>query len=418
MSEDEAVAIALSHNVEFIQSASAELQALRSKRSAWSALFPRVSAGSSLSWNGDADDQVTPFNPDPPDWILRGNLTVSWNISANIGPAVRLADLSHKLAKNTNDNTRRRVERDVRKLYLDILLLRASVDIVQERLRQADGRRENAERSFANGLMDEYSMLQTQLQVESIRLELITMQTQLQQLSQQFALLLGLDADVTIEISGSLEESLAGVIIPEYNADALWQRSDVKNVLLQKDIARQNRLNAGYQMLPILGLSYTLNPQFSEDPQSDSWFSPDSWNGTTGVFTISITQNLDPLFPLSSQITNIQNNKSAMDSLDTSLGGVMAGATARVYQLQQDIEKSHQSLVTLELSLNIAQRAYDLAEEAYQAGLLTFDAFEQAELDYRSAEERLLKEQVNLAKNRLDLAYELQLSMKGKSNGN
>ena len=96
---------------------------------------------------------------------------------------------------------------------------------------------------------------------------------------------------------------------------------------------------------------------------------------------------------------------------DLNMQQALRGAEIGVRGLLLQIRTSQQSLVALEQNVELARRAYELAEVGYNNGLRDLLEVQTAELDLRNAELNLLKEQKNVMDSLLDLEYELNASL-------
>ena len=81
------------------------------------------------------------------------------------------------------------------------------------------------------------------------------------------------------------------------------------------------------------------------------------------------------------------------------------GAEIEIETLVSNLEKSVKLVDTLELNVQLAERAYKLAEEAYNAGNRELLEVQNAELELQKARLEVLKEQFNYTTGLLDLEY-------------
>jgi outer membrane protein TolC len=162
-----------------------------------------------------------------------------------------------------------------------------------------------------------------------------------------------------------------------------------------------------------LSLNWRADPSFAGDPFDDPWFDDveNDWNQQSGAFSISITQPLDPLLPFSRTQVEIENLKDDVQKARIQLQQARTGAEIQIRQLVDQLETSRSAIEVRRLNVERARRAFNLAQEAYDAGNRELLEVREAEDELEQAQVQLLDEQKNYVVALLDLVYALNTSI-------
>lgn len=89
------------------------------------------------------------------------------------------------------------------------------------------------------------------------------------------------------------------------------------------------------------------------------------------------------------------------------------GAELEIQSIVMRLNKSVQSLETLKLNVALAQKVYEMAMEAYNAGNKELLEVENAEIELNKAKLEVIKEKYNYKTGLLDLEYALNTTKEG-----
>jgi outer membrane protein TolC len=224
---------------------------------------------------------------------------------------------------------------------------------------------------------------------------------------------LGLDPTEPVELDGQIEADLisleADALIRDYTEsryDIRLARQSITSAELALDAKRAERY-------PTLSLRWFADPAFAGDPFEDPWFDDveNDWNQRGGAFAISITQPLDPLLPFSRTQVEINNLKDDVQTARIQLQQARTGAEIEIRRLVDQLETSRTAIDVRRLNVERARRAFNLAQEAYDAGNRELLEVREAEDELQQAQVQLLDEQKNYVVALLDLVYALNASI-------
>lgn len=197
---------------------------------------------------------------------------------------------------------------------------------------------------------------------------------------------MGIDADVEMEISGSLldyEETMFNAIVP--NDDDLSSNSDLKQFDLQTDMAQKGLEIQKMQLLPTLtsSFNYIYMSQNNDFKMSTYRWDPYSVAG----ITLAI-----PLFSGGQKRNNIKQSEIQLLQMKYQRKDIERGLKLSVKNNIEMMNKSIEQVVATESSVEQAKKGYEITQKRYDTGMGTIVdvnaaalAVTSAELQYRNA---------------------------------
>jgi outer membrane protein TolC len=412
LTPDAAVEIALKNNLSL---ASERLDAAAKKRkadTAWNVFIPQTEVSGTLSrWNleksGVGVMAAPPFmySYELPAWNASGQLSVQLVLNAALFEGMRNLKLDYEAGLISREQAELRLERDVRKSYLSILLLKENVSLMEETIAAAERRAALAQSNYRSGLAPELSVLQARVAAENLRPQLEELRNAYDATVGGFALSLGLPRGATL--------AFAEVEPPDFavlDADALVggaASGRIEHRGLRKSLELlESAKKLTFQQLytPTLILGWTYDPAFSGDPMKDSWFAED-WEQSNGMFRATLSFKLNGLLPFTSDGQKRTEADERIESLRYALEQTVRGTETEIDTAVRKLAKSQRTVEALDLNVSLAERSYRLTEEAYRAGATDLLEVQNAELELRKARVEVLKERFNYLSGLLDLEY-------------
>jgi outer membrane protein TolC len=148
-----------------------------------------------------------------------------------------------------------------------------------------------------------------------------------------------------------------------------------------------------------------MDPTFQRDVWKDSWFDGNNWAQRSGMFRLTLGFRLNGLLPVSKEALGLTEMDDNLQKLNIGLSQAIRGTEVDVYTQVLKLEKSQKSMEAQRLNVDLAQRAYQLTEEAYKAGLKDLLEVQNAELEFQKAKLEVIKEQFNYMTGLIDLEY-------------
>ncbi|MFP4565896.1 MAG: TolC family protein [Spirochaetaceae bacterium] len=399
---------------------------------AWTVFIPEVSATGTLSRVNEVQDtsQLVPVPPESPPgsgvydqvtlfeeegnrWRVGAELSAGLSVNMQVIRGIQQTVQEYDIGVINFSDAKAKLRRDVRKQFYELLSQQENIRITRESIETAEERFEQTEINYENGLVDEFTLLSSRVQLENLRPQLEQQQLGYRNALMGFKQTLGLDPAEPVELEGRIEADLISFEADAIIRDYLERRYDIQ--LARKGIAAQElALDAKRaERYPTLSLNWRADPSFAGDPFEDPWFDDveNDWSQQSGSFSINITQPLDPLLPFSRTQVEIENLKEDVQKARIQLQQAQTGAEIEIRRLVDQLETSRSAIEVRRLNVERARRAFNLAQEAYDAGDRELLEVREAEDELEEARVQLLDEQKNYVVALLDLVYALNTSI-------
>ena len=402
---DQAVELALANNVGLASSRIDTAAKQREVDTAWNVFIPTVDVSGTISRFNIAKPLPT-FPPSELQWSASGSLSAQLMLNVALFEGMRNLKLDYEAGLITYAQARIKLERDVRKAYYSILLLQENVSLMEENLAAAVRRADQAQANYQAGLVPELTLLQARVAAANLRPALEELKNAVTSSLAGFALNLGLPRDTTIALAGAPEP-----VFVELNADELADsvasgRLEVRSMLKSLELIESARKLTALQLYsPTLILGLNFDPTLQGDALDNSWFADNAWQQSSGMFRATLSYRLNGLLPLTKEAQSLQELDESREKLRIALAQSIRGMETEVDSIVLRLDKAQRTIDALQLNVELAQRAYTLAEEAYRSGAKDLLDVQNSELELRKARNEVLKEKFNYMTGLLDLEY-------------
>ncbi|TVR87112.1 MAG: TolC family protein [Spirochaetaceae bacterium] len=419
LSVEAAVVLALDNNLDIRSEELDLLKRFRAESRAWNVFIPELSASATLARPHQNPRDNLPASSDEDDvgrWVLRPQLEAELILNLRVFQGIRAVRLDYETGRISLEIAQARLELEVRKAFYDILLQWEQYLLAEQRLDSAVRRYEDAQINFDNGLIDELSLLQTQVAVEAARARVLGAEAGYDNSLLGFKQVLGIPRGTAIVLEGSLESSI--VELPE--TETLMQLVGRNpNIRLRRQAVAGSEIalaDSRAQRYPTLRLGYTESPEFSSvslgpqslpgNPFSGEVADTGNWD-RGGQFSITMIVPLSGFIPVSRPGTAIQNARTDLEKARLGLQDAHRQVETQLASLLRGIETTVRTIEVQELSVRLAGRALELAQESYDAGLRTLNEVRDAEIDLDEAQLDLLEQRKRYIELLLDLEFQL-----------
>ena len=292
-----------------------------------------------------------------------------------IGASQTYNDLAKAELKNTVSKT----VLDVQKAFYGVLLAKAVRDITDSSFTNAQENFKNVKALYAQGMVSEFDKLQAEVQVENIRPVLLRMENVLKSAKDGFKIILGIDQSAEIDVSGDIvlepidvsdeNELIAEAMESNFNIKSLDLKKQVDEAFIQLDVAGYWPTLAGFANYTYAGSSDTWNFQNYSYSTIGLNLSINLWEGNRTKNKVE-----------QSTITFKQTEEQLLQLKDYT--------TLEVKAKVQELLRVKSLVEAQERTVEIAQRAYDIAEVRYQEGT-------GSQLEIRNADQELRNARLN-----------------------
>ncbi len=420
---DQAVELAVEHNLT-LSNARRDLKTKgRKADTAWNVFIPTVDVSGTLARMNETStmstllpfsdpelngtyDYVMPYSQELPQWGLSSRVSLGLTLNVALFEGIANVRMDYENGKITYEKARSQLERDVRKSYLQILLLRENINLLQENLAAAERRLAIARENFRAGLVPELTVLQAQVGVENLKPTIKDLENSMQLAIESLAMNLGLPRGTRLDLEDVALPEPVDLDMEDLINQAVAGKPDLEELRRSILLLQSTRDETFYQLYtPSLVLGWTFDPTFQGDPMKDSWFNGDAWKQQSGMFSVTLAWRLNSLFPFSQEAQGLADLDDTIAKMKTNLALAVRGTETEVYSIILKLQKSQQSMEAMLLNVDLAERAYTMTEDAYRAGLKDIMEVTNAELDLRKAQLEVMKERFNYMTGLLDLEY-------------
>jgi len=332
--------------------------------------------------NGMGSPIATGWSSEGERYNAIGSASISINWGLSIIEKVKKSNIDYKNGLVTWEDTVKQNERNIKKLFYSLLLQQKSLENDKASLENTLKRYENTENSHRNGGTSKMNVLQSKVTYQNMKRDVEKKEIELKRQMREFASLLGLSPDTSIELSGSLESERFVVDKEKLLSLYTAYNSQIKSLELQIDSvkAQMRGLNLD-SWTPTLSLNYATKQTMSGI--NKNWFDSSAWTDK-GNLSISLTWNFTNVLPFSNNRIKYHDLERQKEKLELQLEQKRDDVLLDTQKIFDDLDSSAVSLESCRENIALAEESYLLVGKAYNAG--------SAELiEVREAEDQLNK---------------------------
>ena len=348
---------------------------------------------------------VVPYSVEASQWHVAGTIQASLTISIAMFENMNRLKLDYHSGLVGYEKAKLQLERDVRKAYNNMLLLRENISLLKENFEAAGRRVQMAQANYNAGLVPELVFLQARVAVENMKPMIDQADNGFRLSMASFAMFLGLPYDTPFELEPvDTDTPFIPLDVQELISKAASGKPDIQELQQTILMLKSARRAQSFSLLPALTLSWNITPVFIGDPWKDSWGDKDLWN-RSGQLTISLGLRLHSLLPFSADSQVIKTLDDQVRIANIGLAQLIRGTEIEIYNTILALERTHVTKEVQAQTISLAERAYSLTEEAYRAGLQDLLQVQNAELELKQAKVSMLEQQFNYLNGLIDLEY-------------
>ena len=267
----------------------------------------------------------------------------------------------------------------VKKAYYSVLLTRDSYNVLQASYKVAEESVNNTTKMFEQGLVSEYDKLSADVQLASLKPQLLQVENGLKLAEMQLKVLMGVDVNEPIKFEGKLsdyESDLFNELMLLKNDTSLEDNSTLKQLDIQRrQLVLAEKLNKlGY--IPTLALQlgggYTAMPDHF-NPFKTQYFGSSS-------LTLAFSWNI---WDGGAKLMKTHQNKLQLENLDTQIENVKRQLELAINSSLNGIETAAEQVVSTKENVFSAEKAFGISQKRYEVGSGTM-------LEMNSSETQLL----------------------------
>lgn len=251
----------------------------------------------------------------------------------------------------------------VTKGYYQLMLTQDSYDVLQKSYKLAEDNYNIVNAKYQQGAVSEFDKISAEVQMRSIKPNVISAGNAVTLSKLQLKVLMGVTADVDIEIADNLGNYETELFANELNQPAanLNNNTTMKQLDLNRKMLNQNIKSLRANFMPTLGMNYSYQYQslYNED-----WNILDyNWSGSSALmFTLSI-----PLYK-ASNFTKLKSNRIQIRQLEQNRLDTERKLNMQITSYQNNMAACSEQVVSNRENVMQAQKAVQIAGKRYEVG--------------------------------------------------
>ena len=407
---DKVLEIALSDNAD-IQVANKTIELKKyAKKETITGLFPTVS----VSATGTKNIVVATMAMAMGDQVIKVQMGRPYNYALTATAAVPLvAPQLWKSIEVSEEQVQLAIEQargskvntiaQVKNAYYSLMLARDSYQALLAGYRTAERNAEETRKKFELGSVSEYDKLTADVQLESIKPNLLQAQNGIKLAEMQLKVLMGIDVNEPMKFSGELkdyEEGLFADLMQIKNDTKLDDNTNVRQLEIQERMLRLSEKINRLGYLPTLALAFQTG--YSAMPSEFNPFKAPYYGSASINLSFSWT-----LFDGMAKYMKSKQNKFQLENLDIQKENLMRQLELSVTSSLNNIETAAEQVVSNKENVYSAERAYNISEKRYEVGSGTMLELNSSESNLLNARLQYVQSIYNFLSNRATLEQTL-----------
>ena len=299
---------------------------------------------------------------------------------------IQMSEVDIRLAMEKARSSRIDLINQVKKSYFSLLLAQDSYAVLKKTYETDSINLENIRNRFNQGVVAEYDVITADVRLKSLIPNILQSENMMKIAELQLKMLMGVDSDVPLKVTGSLDEYEATMFDAIIPADtSLINNSDIKQFDLQAEQAKNAFEMQKLQFSPTLvtNFNWTYMSQNNDFRFSNYRWDPYSMLGVT----LQI-----PIFNGGQRYHNLKQSEVQLYQLREQRKDVERGLKLSIKNNYDLINKNIEQVVATQSSIAQARKGHEITLKRYETGMGTIVdvnaaalAVLNAELQYRNA---------------------------------
>ncbi len=282
----------------------------------------------------------------------------------------------------------------VRSAYYNILLAEQSLTVLNEAVKTTEQVVENTKSLYENGLASEYDYLTAQVQLSNLKPQLLQTENAIGLTKLQLKMFLSIPENVDIAVVGTLDGFRDQVLLSEEYSYNIEENTTIRNLDIQSNMLKhQERLiqssrmpsivafgqisYIGQERVDLSGLMGGGMPRASADQQSKFW-----WQ-----YPISVGAQVSiPIFAGFKKTNQLREVRNQMAQLNMQREYAAKGVLLQVEQAINTLLTARETMLSNELTVEQAEKAYNISLTRYNAGAGTILELNSSQLTLTQAQ--------------------------------
>lgn len=365
---DKALEIALSDNPT-LKVAEEEIALKKvTHKETWQNLLPEASIGGTLNHTitaaemnlGGNSFKMGMDNSNTASGVLNISLPI---FAPSVYRAMSMTKTDIELAVEKSRASKQDLVNQVTKAYYQLMLAQDSYDVLQKSYKLAEDNFNIVNAKYQQGAVSEFDKISAEVQMRSIKPSVISANNAVTLSKLQLKVLMGVTADVDLNIDDNLNSYETSLFANELNQPGatLMNNTTMKQFDLNGKMLQQNIKTLRANFMPTLGMNYSYQYQ---SLYNDNWnLFNYNWGGSSAlVFNLTI-----PLYK-ASNFTKLKSNRIQIRQLEYNRTDTERKLNMQVTSYQNNMAASSEQVVSNRENVMQAEKAVQIAGKRYEVG--------------------------------------------------
>lgn len=299
---------------------------------------------------------------------------------------IQMSEVDIRLAMEKARSSRIDLINQVKKTYFNLLLAKDGYAVLKKTYMNDSINLENIRNRFNQGVVAEYDVITADVRLKSLIPNILQSENMMKIAELQLKMLMGVDSDVPLKVTGSLDDYEATMFDAIIPADtSLIHNSDIKQFDLQAEQAKNAFELQKLQFSPTLVTSFNWTYM---SQNNDFRFSHYRWDPYS---MLGVTLQI-PIFNGGQRYHNLKQSEVQLNQLREQRKDVERGLKLSIKNNYDLINKNIEQVVATQSSIAQARKGHEITLKRYETGMGTIVdvnaaalAVLNAELQYRNA---------------------------------
>ena len=285
----------------------------------------------------------------------------------------------------------------VRAAYYNVLLAEQSLEVLQEAIATTQRVVDNTKTLYDNGLAAEYDYLTAQVQLSNLRPQALQAQNAIEITKLQLKMYLSIPEEVDITVTGNLDDFRTQVLLAEDYSMDISENTTLRTLDLQRELLEHQEKLIQTTRMPTVAAFGSIS-YLGQERVDLSGLMGGAMGGATAAarsgqskmwwqYPISVGAQISiPIFAGFKKTNQLREVRNQMAQLDLQREYAAEGVRLQIQQSINTLLTARETMLANELTVEQAQKAYDITYTRYNAGAGTIIELNSAQLSLTQAQ--------------------------------
>lgn len=284
----------------------------------------------------------------------------------------------------------------VRSAYYNVLLAEQSLTVLQEAIATTQRVVDNTKDLYDNGLAAEYDYLTAQVQLSNLKPQALQAESAIDITKLQLKMYLSIPEDVDIEVSGTLDDFRTKVLLGEDYTMDISENTTLKTLDLQRELLEHQEKMIQTTRMPTIAAFGSIS-YIGQERIDLSGLMGGGMGGATAApanqskfwwqYPISVGAQISiPIFSGLKKTNQLREVRNQMAQLELQRDYAEEGIRLQVQASVNTLLTARETMLANELTVEQAEKAYDISLTRYNAGAGTIIELNTAQLSLTQAQ--------------------------------